>query len=258
MTDTASSEAVPISERNAPAAPLLQGRGITKRFGGVHALENVDFSFEAGTIVGLIGPNGAGKTTLFNIVAGTFPPTSGEVRFEGKSLAGLSAYRVCRRGIARTFQITRPFPDMSCLENVGVGAVNRRRRLSREEWEQRSRDSLHAAGLSGFENIQARHLNVIQKKRLEIARALATEPRLLMLDEVLGGLNTQEIQDAILFIRRLRDEQGLTIFWIEHIMGAVMKAADKVIVLDQGKILMEGTPKAVVNDPRVIRAYLGE
>lgn len=257
MTETTRSEkdSKPVM---AAGTPLLRGLGITKRFGGVHALEDVDFSVEAGTVVGLIGPNGAGKTTLFNIVAGAFQPTSGEIRFEGKSIAGLPAYRVCRRGIARTFQVTRPFPDMTCLENVAVGAVNRHPRHSREECDQLSRESLISVGLSEFETVPARRLNVIQKKRLEIARALVTEPRLLMLDEVLGGLNTSEIRESIQFIRRLRDERGLTIFWIEHIMGAVMQAADKVIVLDQGRILMEGTPEAVVNDPRVIRAYLGE
>jgi branched-chain amino acid transport system ATP-binding protein len=237
---------------------LLQGRGLSKRFGGVQALEDVDLTVEAGSIVGLIGPNGAGKTTLFNILAGAFPPSAGEVLFKGEAITGLPAYRICRKGIARTFQVTRPFGEMTCLENVAVAVVNRRPGCPRSQWETLAKESLAAVGLDAFEETAAKHLNVVQKKRLEIARSLATEPRLLMLDEVLGGLNTQEIQEAIGFIRRLRDERNLTVFWIEHVMGAIMQATEKVIVLDQGRVLMEGPPAAVVADERVIHAYLGE
>ena len=237
---------------------LLTGDHIHKHFGGVAALTDVSFTVEEGTIAGLIGPNGAGKTTLFNIVAGAFPPSRGEIVFSGEPLTGLPAFRICRKGVARTFQVPRPFPDMTCLENVGVGVINHISGCTRDEWEGRAADRMAAAGLAGFENLEARHLNVVQKKRLEIARALATEPRLLMLDEVLGGLNSQEIVEAIDFIRNLRDERGLTVFWIEHVMGAIMQAADKVIVLDQGSVLMAGPPDAVVNDPRVIHAYLGD
>ncbi|MFZ0725844.1 MAG: ABC transporter ATP-binding protein [Desulfobacterales bacterium] len=237
---------------------LLEGRGVSKHFGGVQALEDVNFEIEAGTIVGLIGPNGAGKTTLFNIVAGAVPPTSGTVLFEGKEIVGLPTYRICRRGIARTYQVTRPFGEMTCLENVGVGVVNRHPGCPKEKWISRAAEILATVGLDGFGNTAARHLNVVQKKRLEIARALATEPKLLMLDEVLGGLNTQEIREAIVFIRRLRDENGLTVFWIEHVMGAIMQATEKVIVLDQGRILMAGPPSEVVADNRVIQAYLGD
>ncbi len=237
---------------------LLTGDGIHKHFGGVAALTDVSFTVEPGVVVGLIGPNGAGKTTLFNIVAGAFPPSRGEIAFSGESLTGLPAFRICRKGVARTFQVPRPFPDMTCLENVGVGVINHIPGCHRDEWEGRAVDNLSAAGLAGFEHLEARHLNVVQKKRLEIARALATEPKLLMLDEVLGGLNSQEIVEAIDFIRNLRDERGLTVFWIEHVMGAIMQAADKVIVLDQGSVLLAGPPDAVVNDPRVIHAYLGD
>ena len=237
---------------------LLQGRGLSKHFGGVQALEDVNFDVEAGTIVGLIGPNGAGKTTLFNIVAGAFPPTAGSVVFKGAAITGLKAYRICRQGIARTFQVTRPFGEMTCLENVAVAAVNRHPGCPPRQWQALARESLTAVGLEALENTAAKHLNVVQKKRLEIARSLATEPQLLMLDEVLGGLNTQEIQEAIGFIRRLRDERGLTVFWIEHVMGAIMQATEKVIVLDQGRVLMEGPPGDVVSDKRVIQAYLGD
>ncbi len=237
---------------------LLEGHGVSRYFGGVRALDGVDFQVEAGTIVGLIGPNGAGKTTLFNIVAGAMAPSQGAVLFDGLKISGLPAYRICRQGVARTFQVTRPFGEMTCLENVAVGIVNRRPETRRSEWQERAEAILAEVGLEVQTHTAAKHLNVIQKKRLEIARALATEPRLLMLDEVLGGLNTQEIQESVAFIRELRDRRGLTVFWIEHVMGAIMQAAEKVIVLDQGTILMEGPPPAVVSDPRVIQAYLGD
>jgi branched-chain amino acid transport system ATP-binding protein len=238
--------------------PLLEGQHVSKSFGGVQALTDVDFAVEAGTVVGLIGPNGAGKTTLFNTVAGAFKPTAGRIVFDGTDVTGLPANTICRMGMARTFQVTRPFAGMTCLENVMVAAINRHPQKPRTFIESFAREKLGLTGLDALAATEARHLNVIQKKRLELARALATEPKLLMLDEVLGGLNTQEIGQAVDFIRRLRDEAGLTILWIEHVMGAIMQAAQQVIVLDQGRVLMAGTPTEVVNDPRVIQAYLGE
>ena len=237
---------------------LLEGRGISKFFGGVRALSEVDFEIAKGTVVGLIGPNGAGKTTLFNVVAGAFKPTAGRVLFDGQDISGLPANKICRQGIARTFQVTRPFGDMTCRENVMVAAINQRSHKSRAAIEKIADEKLDLVGLNGYAPVEAKNLNVIQKKRLEIARALATKPKLLMLDEVLGGLNTQEINQAIEFIRMLRDDFGLTVFWIEHVMGAIMEATDQVIVLDQGKILMTGTPQKTAGDPRVIQAYLGE
>jgi branched-chain amino acid transport system ATP-binding protein len=237
---------------------LLEGHNLSKRFGGVLALDQVSFSVEEGTIVGLIGPNGAGKTTLFNLVAGALRPDSGQIIFVGEEVTGLPANAACKRGLARTFQVTRPFPAMTCLENVGVAVINSPRSKTNGDWRQSAHEYLNAVGLGALAYSEARHLNVIQKKRLEIARALATRPKLLMLDEVLGGLNTQEIVQAIDFIRRLRDEHHLTVFWIEHVMGAIMQAAEKVIVLDQGRRLMEGSPEEVVNDRRVIQAYLGD
>ena len=237
---------------------LLEGRNVSKSFGGVQALSEVDFTVERGTIVGLIGPNGAGKTTLFNAVAGAFKPTSGRIVFDEADITGLPANAVCRLGMARTFQVTRPFGAMTCLENVMVAAINRHPQKPRAFIESSAREKLSFVGLAEMEGVEARHLNVIQKKRLEMARALATEPKLLMLDEVLGGLNTQEISQAVEFIRSLRDQLGLTVLWIEHVMGAIMQAAERVIVLDQGRVLMAGTPDEVVNDPRVIQAYLGE
>jgi len=237
---------------------LLEGRKISKSFGGVQALSRVDFTVDPGTIVALIGPNGAGKTTLFNAVAGAFKPSSGRVLFDGHDITGLPANAVCRLGMARTFQVTRPFAGMTCLENIMVAAVNRHPQKPRPMIERFAREKLSLVGLADVEGIEARHLNVVQKKRLEMARAMATDPKLLMLDEVLGGLNTQEIHQAVAFIRSLRDRLGLTVLWIEHVMGAVMQAAERVIVLDQGRVLMAGTPHEVVNDPRVIQAYLGE
>ena len=237
---------------------LLEGHNVSKSFGGVLALSQVDFAVESGTIVGLIGPNGAGKTTLFNAVAGAFKPTSGRIVFDEADITGLPADAVCRLGMARTFQVTRPFAAMTCLENVMVAAINRHPQKPRAFIESFAREKLSFVGLAEMAGSEARQLNVIQKKRLEMARALATEPRLLMLDEVLGGLNTQEISQAVDFIRSLRDRLGLTVLWIEHVMGAIMQAAERVIVLDQGRVLMAGTPSEVVNDPRVIQAYLGD
>ena len=237
---------------------LLEGRGLSKRFGGVTALDRVSFSVEEGTIVALIGPNGAGKTTLFNLVAGALKPDSGQVLFAGEEITGLTANVTCRRGLARTFQVTRPFATMTCLENVAVAVVNSPRSRANGNWQVSAQEYLKAVGLGDLAHIEARHLNVVQKKRLEIARALATKPKLLMLDEVLGGLNTQEIGQAVDFIRRLRDDHHLTVFWIEHVMGAIMRAAERIIVLDQGRRLMEGSPEEVVKDSRVIQAYLGD
>ena len=237
---------------------LLEGRKICKSFGGVQALHNLDFAVAQGTIVGLIGPNGAGKTTLFNAVAGAFKPTSGQVVFDGSDITGLPANAICRLGMARTFQVTRPFAAMTCLENVMVAAINRYPEKSKSFIEGLAREKLALVGLVDLQAIEARHLNVVQKKRLEMTRALATMPKLLMLDEVLGGLNSQEINQAVAFIRRLRDDLGLTVLWIEHVMGAIMPAAERLIVLDQGQVLMMGTPNEAVKDARVIQAYLGE
>jgi branched-chain amino acid transport system ATP-binding protein len=237
---------------------LLEGYGISKRFGGVRALKDVDFTLAQGEIVGLIGPNGAGKTTLFNVIAGAFRPTSGRVIFDGEDITGHTANRTCRQGIARTFQVTRPFLEMTCLENVGVSVINSPRQTAHGRWQEEALEVLDYVGLLSNETTLANGLNLIDKKKLEMARALATKPKVLLLDEVLAGLNPQEILQAVELIKKLRDNFGLTIFWIEHVMGAIMSAADSVIVLDQGANLMEGPPAQVVSDPSVIKAYLGE
>lgn len=237
---------------------LLEGYGISKRFGGVQALKDVDFTLDQGEIVGLIGPNGAGKTTLFNVIAGAFRPTSGRVIFDGEDITGHAANRTCRQGIARTFQVTRPFLEMTCLENVGVSVINSPRQTEYSGWQEQARKVLDYVGLLSNETTLANGLNLIDKKKLEMARTMATKPKVLLLDEVLAGLNSQEILQAVELIQKLRDNFGLTIFWIEHVMGAIMSAADRVIVLDQGANLMEGPPAQVVSDPSVIKAYLGE
>lgn len=237
---------------------LLDCVQMSKRFGGVPALQDVSFSLNKGEIVGLIGPNGAGKTTLFNLVAGAIKPTEGRVFLKEIDITGLPAHRICRFGIGRTFQVTRPFAELTCLENVGVAIINRPRKLKGESWREKGMEYLEQVGLLQEAQTRAGDLNLIAKKKLEMARALASNPEILLLDEVLGGLNTQEIGQAVSIIKGLRDALGITLLWIEHIMGAIMGAADRIILLDQGRKLLEGTPAEVVRDERAIRAYLGE
>lgn len=238
---------------------FLEVQNVVKRFGGLVAADGVSFDIEPGQIVGLIGPNGAGKTTLFNLIAGTFPCDEGVIRFYGEDLTRSRPYHVCRKGIARTFQIARPFHEMTCYENVVVGLIGRDGfRGETEARRRRVEELLEFVGLKDFIHTEARHLNLIQKKLLEIARALATHPKLILLDEVLGGLNTGEILKALDLIRAIRDRFGVTILWIEHVMGALMQVVERLLVLDRGRLLCEGEPAAVVKDPRVIEAYLGE
>ncbi|MBC7358175.1 MAG: ABC transporter ATP-binding protein [Desulfacinum sp.] len=238
---------------------FLDVQHVTKRFGGLTAVADVSFQMEQGEIVGLIGPNGAGKTTLFNLIAGTFPFDEGRILFDGEPLNGLKPYHVCRRGIARTFQVTRPFLEMTCFENVVVGFIGRDGFTGdTPERRRRAEEILALVGLDEFLHTQARHLNLINKKKLEIARALATRPKLILLDEVLGGLNTGEMVQALDLIRAIRDRFGVTVLWIEHVMGALMQVVERLLVLDGGRLICQGDPQTVVRDPRVIEAYLGE
>jgi len=242
---------------------ILEGRHISKSFGGLAAIKDVSFHLDQGEIVGLIGPNGAGKTTLFNVISGVFPPDNGGITFFGQDITSRKPVDVCRAGIARTFQIVRPFLKMNCLENVLVGIVGRGKASGRtyESKKERIDEAVRLLKFMGLENREktlATHLTLMEKKRLEMARALATNPKVLLLDEVLAGLNPTEILQALELIEVIRSELKITIFWIKHVMGAIMKASHRVIVLDQGQLLMEGKPEDVVSNERVIEAYLGE
>ncbi|TFH33526.1 MAG: ABC transporter ATP-binding protein [Deltaproteobacteria bacterium] len=233
---------------------LLSISGVAKRFGGLLANDDISFEVGEGEIIGLIGPNGAGKTTLFSCIAGYFPVTSGTIVFDGKRISGLPPEAICRRGIARTFQIVRVFKEMSVLENVMVGAFLST--SSRREAEAHARAVLGRVGLSGKAESFARSLTVSEQKRVQLARALATRPRLLLLDEVMAGLTPQEISEAVSLVRTFR-EDGLTMIVVEHVMEAVMPISDRVVVLDYGKKIAEGAPGEIVRDERVIEAYLG-
>jgi branched-chain amino acid transport system ATP-binding protein len=238
---------------------LIEGKGLTKSFGGLTAVKEVDFHLNQGEIVGLIGPNGAGKTTLFNLVSGVFHPDSGKLYFDSRDITHLRPFEICRLGVARTFQVVRPFLKMSCFENTLVGIIGRNdKNGSKEEKRDEVMTLLKFVGLGNREQTLAKDLTLIEKKRLEMARALAPKPKVLLLDEVLAGLNPSEILQALELIDVIRTQLKMTVFWIEHVMGAIMKASDRIIVLDQGEKIREGKPGEIVSDPRVIEAYLGE
>jgi branched-chain amino acid transport system ATP-binding protein len=236
---------------------ILQVKDITKRFGGLQALTEVTFDLPEGHILGLIGPNGAGKTTLFNVINGVYAPEAGRVTFRGEDITGLPPYEVARRGLARAHQVVRPLDDLTVLENVMVGACFGRERHSLSRAARRAEEVLEQVGLKERAGQLAGLLNVAQKKRLELARALAARPYLLLLDEVLAGLNPSEISLMVDTIRAIRDD-GVTILMIEHVMQAVMNVSDQVLVLDYGMLIATGTPEEVANNPQVIEAYLGD
>jgi branched-chain amino acid transport system ATP-binding protein len=237
---------------------LLEAQGISKRFGGLVALHRVDLSVEAGEILGLIGPNGSGKTTLFNAISGIHPPEEGWIRLEGRDLVGLSPADVCRAGIGRTFQIVRPFPNLTALENVLVGSLYGREHSARlggaraeaERW-------LAFTGLEECADRPAKCLTLAQRKRLEVARALATQPMVLLLDEVMAGLNPTETEQAMALVQQLRERLDLAVIVVEHVMLAVMGISDRVVVLHHGEKIAEGKPAEVAVNPRVVESYLG-
>jgi len=234
---------------------LLEVRDVTKKFGELVANDRVSFSVETGAIVGLIGPNGAGKTTIFNCVSGLYPVTSGKIFFDGREITGLPSYRIARMGAVRTFQVVRPLKEMTVFDNVLVGAFLQDANTARAR--ETAEHSIQICGLAEFAGKTSGDLPIGVKKRLELARALATKPRLLMLDEVMAGLTSTEVNTALDLIRTIRKE-GITLLIVEHIMEAIMPIADKVVVLDGGVKLAEGPPSEIIHDERVITAYLGE
>ncbi|HSB19821.1 MAG TPA: ABC transporter ATP-binding protein [Anaeromyxobacteraceae bacterium] len=237
------------------SAPLLEVEGLTKRFGGLVANEDVSFAVGEGEIVGLIGPNGAGKTTVFNSLAGFFAPSSGEIRLGGLPIAGLPPEAVAALGVARTFQIVRIFKSMTVLENAMVGAMLRHRAVPAAA--RLGYEMLRFTGLERRAHEPASRLTVAEQKRLEIARALATGPRLLLLDEVMAGLTPSEVQEAVEMVKRIRD-RGIACVVVEHVMEGIMPIADRMLVLERGRKIAEGPPAAIASDPAVIAAYLGE
>lgn len=237
---------------------MLEVTKITKAFGGLLAVNQVSLQVYPGEIVGLIGPNGAGKTTLFNLISGAFPPSEGTIHFAATDVTRLSADRRCKLGIARTFQLVRIFPDLSALQNVMVGQIYGRGSVtSLHQVATKAQATLEFVGLGAHSQVEAKHLTLVDRKRLELARALATEPKLLLLDELLAGLNPSEVVAATALIRQIR-QSGIAILIVEHLVSAVFSLADRVVCMAFGEKIAEGTPQQMAGDRAVIEAYLGD
>ncbi len=233
----------------------FEARGITKLFGGLAAVNGVDFKVEQGQIYGLIGPNGSGKTTIFNLINAYFPLTKGEILFEGKKISGLKTYQICKRGVGRTFQVVKPLKRMTVMDNVVASAFLHA--ASKAEAVKAAESTVEFCELTSYKDKLAKSLPIASRKRLEIARALATKPKLLLLDETAAGLNPSEVEGAITLIKKIR-ESGVTIIIVEHIMKVIMTISDRILAINHGMVIAEGSPAEVAADHSVIAAYLGE
>ena len=237
---------------------MLSVSGLTKRFGALRAVNNISFEVNEGEILGLIGPNGSGKSTTFNCIAGLYAPNAGAIAFEGSDISGLPPYRICHQGIARTFQIPRPFHNLTLLENVALSAFfGRDRAVTQKTAWAYAEEALAMVGLPTDPRATTDGLGAAALKKLELARALATQPRLLLADESLGGLDATEMEHAASLLETIRSRMNVTIIWVEHIMGVLMRIVDRVIVLDHGEKIFEGAPADAARDPRVTEVYLG-
>jgi branched-chain amino acid transport system ATP-binding protein len=238
--------------------PILEGQAVTKYFGGLAAVFNVDFHVEQGETLGLIGPNGAGKTTLFNLISAALTPNSGEIRFKGRNITGLAPFKICRMGVARTFQTVKIFADLPVISNVVLGSYfGMSSGRSSAEALGEAAEWLEFVGLSAAKETPAKDLTLANQKRLEVARALATGPKLLLLDEIMAGLTATEVAEAMELVAKIR-KQGITVIMIEHVMKAIMRVCDRIMVLHHGAKLAEGTPKEITTSKEVIKVYLGE
>ncbi len=238
--------------------PLVEAQNLSKNFGGLRAIAAVSFTVQQGETVGVIGPNGSGKTTLFALLSGFLPPTGGKINFQGQPIMGLGPNRLCHLGIVRTFQMVRPFPEMSVFENVKAAAVfGKPEKPSSEQIHFKVSEILRQTGLAALKDQIPASLSLPQRKRLEVARALATRPKLLLLDEVLAGLNPREVEEALPFLRNLNEKMGMTILIIEHNLRAIMGLSHRILVLNFGQLIFDGKPKDAVEDRGVIEAYLG-
>lgn len=235
--------------------PLLEINNLNKRFGGLTVTKDLNMKVEVGQIYGVIGPNGAGKSTLFNQISGNITPNSGKIIYNGKDITGKPPHQLCKEGIGRTFQIVKPFGNKTVLYNVAVGAFARTN--NRNEALNRAEEVVNKVGLGKKKDLLAKNLTIVDRKRLELAKALATGPKLLLLDEILAGLTPSEVDEAIKLIREIRDS-GVTIVMIEHVMRAVMALCERVLVISYGEQIAEGTPEEVTKNPEVISAYLGD